>query len=324
MFRVRDLEGDGGEIRALKRLKDDRRVGRIENEMAALQRVKHPNVVELIDYHVSGKPPYYLVTEWLDGGTLSDCVQAYKGDIVRSLELFLSICDGVYAAHVADVIHRDLKPDNILFRTLSGEPVVTDFGLCWVYGDERFTASQEHVGAFRYMAPELEDGRLDRPTPQCDVYSLGKVLYYIVSGGTEFNREKHRDPQYDLRRRFAGCLSPVQTTQMEYISELLDHMIAYDPSHRYPSVFDARAALETVRKLVTDGQYPFTDHMPCKFCGQGTYKRHQRGRGNFAQNLLTYDHSNISVAILVCTNCGHLQFFDSDAFQRDPKRAELQ
>ena len=321
VFRVRDLQTAGHEC-ALKHLKDDRRVARLESEMAALARISHPNVVQLVDYHVSGKPPYYLVMELLEGGTLRDHVEECKGDIIRSLDLFCAICDGVRAAHeqVPPIIHRDIKPGNILFRQLDGEPVVTDFGLCWIDKGQRFTASHERVGTFGYMAPELEDGRLEQPTAQCDVYSLGKLLYYVVSGGTDFNREKHREPHYDLRKTFEGWgLSTVRNIQMEYVSELLDHMIVHDPTQRFGSVADVRAAAEIVRRLVTEEHYPFADHMPCKFCGQGTYRPH----GRRPTSLDTHDRSGVLVAMFECSNCGHLQLFSWHAFERDTKRTQV-
>lgn len=310
VYRVKDLQSPE-EYYALKRLRDDRRVGRLENELTALQQIDHPNVVRLIDHHVSGHPPYYLVTELMEGGTLADRVKKYKGDIVRSLGLFCGICDGVAAAHRQNpaVIHRDLKPENVLFRAPEDEnPVVTDFGLCWVQGGERFTASQEHVGTLHFMAPELEDGRVDKPTAELDIYSLGKLLYYIVSGGIRFSREKHREPRYDLERKFGrDSADPLQDAQLEYVSGLLDGMLTLDPMERYTNVSEVSGMARHIQRLVRDGHYPLTSNMPCKFCGEGVYQRH--GPENAAITIRGFA-SDLSVAALKCNRCGHMQLFD--------------
>jgi len=326
VYRVRDTVSDANY--ALKRLRDDGPVGRLANELEALQQIEHPNVVRVVDHHVEGDPPYYLVMELLEGGTLEERVEEYKGDIVRSLELFCAICDGILAAHELKppVIHRDLKPGNVLFRSRDdATPIVTDFGLCWIDDRARFTATQERVGAFRYMAPELEDGRLDRPTARCDVYSLGKLLYYIITGGVEFNREKHREPEYDLYRRFSvDSADPLRDAQLEYISRLLDHMITLDPDERYGKALQVRTLARNVGSLVKNGHYPFTDNMPCKFCGKGLYDR--QSPTDFPVlfgGVMPPSLDDFPVAIFRCTHCGHLQLFDFHTFEKhDPRRAQ--
>ncbi|MFI5322988.1 MAG: protein kinase [Thermodesulfobacteriota bacterium] len=114
--------------------------------------------------------------------------------------MFQQICEGVAYAHTKGVIHRDLKPDNIFLRTRKGPVVVGDFGICYLEQDgKRITLTDEAVGPRNFIAPELEDGRLELISTKCDVYSLGKILYWLLSGGKIFSREKHREPQFDLK-----------------------------------------------------------------------------------------------------------------------------
>jgi serine/threonine protein kinase len=120
--------------------------------------------------------------------SLADAVTA--GVIGKSADLFAvykAVCAGVAHIHANGIIHRDLKPENILF--IGGTPKVADLGLCLIAGLERVTSSLEAVGPRFYMAPELEDGRSLDVTPTADIYSLGKILYFMLSGGRIFSRE---------------------------------------------------------------------------------------------------------------------------------------
>lgn len=181
----------------LKELKNPKRVGRFEREMDAIRTLPpHENVVELVekpDRRDAQKPVYVMERA---EGTLADLVNKDL-ELSHALELFEQICAGVAHCHAHGVVHRDLKPDNVLVfgKTLR----VSDFGLSFLLDDEvRLTETGEAVGPRFYMAPELEDGRTSNVAATADVYSLGKILYFLLSGGRMFSREKHRTPEYRL------------------------------------------------------------------------------------------------------------------------------
>jgi len=117
-----------------------------------------------------------------------------------SFEVFQLICAGVEHLHRADIVHRDLKPENILI--FSGTPKISDFGICLVANENRLTSTSEAVGPRFYMAPELEDGKNLDVSPSSDVYSLGKILYFILSKGKIFSREKYNQPKFNLSKIF--------------------------------------------------------------------------------------------------------------------------
>ncbi len=116
--------------------------------------------------------------------------------VLECLCIFENVVLGVKHLHDNGIIHRDIKPDNILM--FSGVPKVSDFGLCLIVDMPRFTATEEAVGPRYYMAPELEDGRLLDVDLAADVYSLGKVLYFILSIGRVFSREKYKSEHWAL------------------------------------------------------------------------------------------------------------------------------
>jgi len=119
-----------------------------------------------------------------------------------ALELFQSVCSATAHAHANGVIHRDIKPANVFLRNKTGPAVLGDFGLAFIEDQSpRITETDEVVGPRTFIAPELEDGRLEDVTSKCDIYSLGKLLYWLLSNGRVFSREKHRDEQWDLKGR---------------------------------------------------------------------------------------------------------------------------
>src|SRR5205823_72295 len=139
----------------------------------------------------------FFVAEYCAASDLSRANLSGK-DLLAKLRIFRQVCDAVSAAHKADILHRDLKPPNIFIRG-DGSVVVGDFGLCIDLNDikERATHTMEGVGAERYIAPEVAKGRVPEPQPTSDIYSLGKVLYFILSGRT-LAREEYAEGEDDL------------------------------------------------------------------------------------------------------------------------------
>jgi serine/threonine protein kinase len=311
VFRVRDKQNPSQEY-ALRRLKNDKRTGRFEREIEAVRKLDDPGIIKIVDFSVEAPAPYYVM-ELVHGGNLAGRVKSYEGDLVRSLDLFCRICEAVAAAHLAGIVHRDLRPENILFRTRDDDqPVVSDFGICWIEDGARFTATEEAVGARYFTAPELEAGRAEEVTAAADVYGLGKLLYYTITGGSHVPREAHRHERYDLRQVFKHLgLGTLHNIQMEYVSELLDGMIIEDPRQRSSNVAEIGEAAAVAKRLVAEGFYPMAEHMPCKFCGEGIYKPH----GPRPVVLDTKNWSGVTAAMFECDHCGHLHMFSWYKFE---------
>ena len=142
-------------------------------------------------------------------------------------------------AHGAKIVHRDIKPSNLLVRG-DGSIAVGDFGLCLHLGaEDRFTLTEEAVGARNYMAPELEDGRRDDVTVAADVYSLGKILYFLFAGRS-FSREKHREPGYDLTHPAEGQ----PESGIQFVYEILDKSVVERPNSRFENASALNAAVD--------------------------------------------------------------------------------
>lgn len=233
------------------------------------------------------------------------------------LHLFQQICSGVAAAHAKGIVHRDLKPDNIFLRS-NGSIAVADFGLCYFLDeDERVTFTEEAVGPRWYMAPELEDGRTEHITPRCDVYSLGKVLYWMLAGRI-FSREKHRDPQYYLAKDSRNSADYL-------VYELLDRTIVAEPSQRIANATELSQEVATLRRRVATGAHAIGKSVPqpCSYCGLGMYrviadKERSMNVRNFGFELV----GNPDWIIMACDYCANIQIFRPDANRRGAVRAK--
>lgn len=217
-FIVRDIKGDSETKYVLKRLKNLNKIERFKQEIETVRNLNHPNIVRLIDFDLNATKPY-LVTEYCSGGSLDTAEPFWTKSPIFALELFNQICEGVSFAHGMGIIHRDIKPSNIFLRNEEGPAVIGDFGICYVEQDgSRITLTEEAVGPRLFIAPELEDGRLADISPKSDIYSLGKILYWLLSGGRIFSREKHREVQFDLKGRNDTLPTGWNNIYMEHVN----------------------------------------------------------------------------------------------------------
>lgn len=157
---------------------------RLAREVELLQRIRSPHVAPVVDADVQAERPY-LVTRYIPGRTLDEIVS--EGGPLPPAELHqlaAGLAKALEAIHGAGVVHRDLKPTNVLM--LSGEPVLIDFGIAHLAGDMRLTATGLVMGTPGYLAPELIDG--EEVTPQTDWWGWAATVAYAASGGPPFGR----------------------------------------------------------------------------------------------------------------------------------------
>lgn len=179
-----------GRIVALKmiltsRLSSPQALTRFRTEAEALARLQHPNVVQVYEIGEWGKQPF-LVLEYLEGGNLADRLDGKPQPPAEAAQLVERLARAIHAAHECGIIHRDLKPANVLL-TLDGTPKVSDFGLAKQLDDVRGqTASGVTIGTPGYLAPEQASGHVGHVGPAADVYSLGSILYELLTGRPPF------------------------------------------------------------------------------------------------------------------------------------------
>jgi hypothetical protein len=203
VFRAIDDRGEHQGEFALKRVLNPTRHQRFCNEIEAIKRLEHPNIVKLIDHSAlddgsQNVEKQFLVMPIAEGGDLSspDRLSLYANALDGVLQVAGQLSGALGVAHEVGIIHRDIKPENILFTGHGHEAWVTDFGICLLRDFPRSTEASEVVGPRSFMAPELEDGGQLGVTPAADIYSFGKVIYYMITGGTVLPRERFHEETY--------------------------------------------------------------------------------------------------------------------------------
>ena len=226
-----------GRTVALKITHDDSDLAlmRFTGEAQAQARIDHPHVVKVFEVgEVQGTP--FIVMQFVQGGDLGAVQDRLS---LRQLARILQqVAEGVEAAHRLGLLHRDLKPPNILIEgadTDEPHPFVTDFGLVRNLDRQGLTATGAALGTPRYMSPEQAQGRYDQVDARSDVYSLGATMYEVFGGGPMYGelsdlplfRKIMEEEPVPLRRKAPKV--------PEDLAVIVHTCLAKDPARRYPS-----------------------------------------------------------------------------------------
>jgi eukaryotic-like serine/threonine-protein kinase len=208
-------------------------LARFEQERQALAMMEHPFIAKVFDAGVTPSGLPYFVMEYVKGEPITHYADRHTLGVRQRLALFASVCDAVQHAHIKGVIHRDIKPSNVLVSFRDGElrPKVIDFGVAKAIRDKIsektiFTETGQLVGTPAYMSPEQAGGLLDIDT-RTDVYSLGVLLYELLTGTTPFSSKELRSAAYaEIQRIIREVEPPKPSTRLSNNAETLANVAA--------------------------------------------------------------------------------------------------
>jgi len=250
VLRARDttLKRDAAIKLPLGRLTPESRE-RFLREARAAAGLRHPNIcrVHAADVTADGTP--FIAMEFLDGVTLAERLRGEALSPREAAALLATVARAVAAAHEHGIVHRDIKPQNVILLKESGQPVLTDFGLAKELGEggSDVTQSGQVMGTPSYMAPEQAAGRIESVGPAADVYGLGAVLYQMLVGSPPFTgpvgeviRKVQTEPPAAPRRRAPHLHRDLETICLKCLEK--------SPGDRFASAVELADDLERFAK----------------------------------------------------------------------------
>jgi len=235
---------------------------RFKREARTAARLTHPNIVPLHTFGEVGGLMYFVMG-YVDGESLAARLKRDGPlDVEAARTLIASVCDALDYAHRNGVVHRDIKPDNILIDE-SGTPLLTDFGIAkTALTDAQLTSTGQSIGTPHYMSPEQALGRAD-VGPRSDVYSLGVVAFQLVSGRRPFEADSPLDALTQRLTKNPPPLASVARVPPDF-AQAVDRCLQRDADARWQ---DAKSMREALVPADDDGEEPLPSRMIRTFLG---------------------------------------------------------
>jgi serine/threonine protein kinase len=236
VYRVQHPNGHAGAMKQLFRRTNEAE-GRFHREVASLRLLpEHPHLISILDVAPQGADDLWYVMTWIDGGTLHDGRSRFAGQLEASLDVVQKLATATGVLHARGIVHRDVKPDNVLLAQ-PDQPVLADLGLCWLqdFSTERLTPEDRATGAWGFRAPEHEHARVEDVNASADVFSLVKVLWWLIHGGPPFASAHFEHERFDLARKYSDV-------RMHSVRTLMSRAITADPASRTISTGEQLAA----------------------------------------------------------------------------------
>lgn len=231
-------------------------VARFEREALAVGKLRHPNIVQAFDFDREDDI-YFMAMEFIDGPTLKDELQARKTagqpfSLKEIARIFIALCSAIDYAHARQMVHRDLKPANVMINQ-QGQIVLTDFGITRIIGGTQYTQTGALSGTPAYMSPEQGQGQ--HGDERSDIYSLGVMLYEMVTGAVPFDADT---PFVIILKHISEPIPPPRRVVPDLpasVEQVILKAMAKEPAARYQRAAEMAAALREAVNLAPGEEY---------------------------------------------------------------------
>ena len=307
LLRMEDPENQGA-LKVLHKSKEtkgvDRVQERIKREIKVMAEIPHPNLLEILD---TDRDSRWFVSKFYPKGSLDKHLNQFAGDFPKALRAFRPLVEGVCELHSKGFLHRDIKPQNV-FLDRDDHLVLGDFGLVFFTDDSytRISKTWENVGRGDWMPGWAMPLRIEEIGPSFDVFSLGKLLWSMVSGSLDLPLWHYDQKEFNLEMKFPHRHS------IRLANYLLSHCIVEFEKDCLP---DAMALLKKVDEVLSliDSQADVIDskiRRQCKVCGRGNYDESD------ATSYFAKPAGRRVMKMWVCDHCGNVQLFAVDLWQK--------
>jgi serine/threonine-protein kinase len=227
-------------------------VNRFQREALAAARLIHPNIVQVFDSGLDDRrDQHYIVMEYIDGQSCAEILRD-RGwlPVEEALPIILGSCAGLDYAHRKGVVHRDVKPGNLLVAT-DHTVKLADFGIAKATEQSSITQIGSVLGTAAYLAPE--QGRGEEAGPPADIYALGVCAYQLISGRLPFEGASLTELAIKQQREPPAALDTLVAAVTPELARAVDIALRIDPRHRYPTAAEMARGLEEGARGIAPG-----------------------------------------------------------------------
>lgn len=239
---------------------DEKFVRRFQREAISASSLSHPNIVEMYDVG-EDEGQYYIVMEYVDGKTLKSLIKR-RGSLTLSevVDIMLQLTSAVACAHASYIIHRDIKPQNVLIKE-DGTVKITDFGIAMALNSNELTQTNSVMGSVHYLPPEQANG--SGSTMKSDIYSLGILMYELLTGELPFKGESAVEIAIKQMKEKIPSVCEMNSEIPQSIENIIIKACAKNPKNRYDNVIqmhdDLAKSLNEENKNEKKREYEFPE-----------------------------------------------------------------
>lgn len=220
---------------------DEKFIRRFQREALSVSNLSHPNIVEVYDVGEEDGQ-YYIVMEYIEGKTLKQLLKKRETlTLTEVIDIMLQLTDGLAHAHESYIIHRDIKPQNIMILD-NGLVKITDFGIATALNATQLTQTNSVMGSVHYLPPEQANGK--SATVKSDIYSLGILMYELITGSVPFKGDNAVEIALKHMKEKIPSIRKQNPTIPQTVENIVIKATAKNPRNRYDSVKEMHEDLE--------------------------------------------------------------------------------